>query len=103
MTIARSASRLLSRAIHAAPLSRLVLAAAVIAAGLGSLSLIADVRGAGTPIPEPRGFPPGEGIPWPETANAHRLGGAGTAASRPPAAFDPRYRFGFLEFEDDAE
>lgn len=100
MTISRSAARPLLRVIRAARLSRLILAAAMIAAGLGSLTLAAHVRRAGAPAHELRSTQHGDGI-VPPVAKAYTL--ANSAPHPSAAAFDPKYRFGFLEFEDAPE
>ena len=68
--------------------------------GLGSLTLAAHVRRAGAPAHELRSTQPSD-----ESCRRNRKGvhaeGANSAPS--PAAFDPKYRFGFLEFEDAPE
>lgn len=81
-------------------LSRLTVVAAMIAMELGSVTLTGHVRGSGTSIHEPHGtpHPPSQGIAPVENSRVHVVVGALS-----PPAFDPKYRLGFLEFENDPE
>jgi hypothetical protein len=81
-------------------LSRFTVVAAMIAMGLGSVTLTGHVRGSGTLIYEPHGtpLPPNQGIAPAEISRVHAVVGV----LSPPVS-DPKYRLGFLEFENDPE
>jgi hypothetical protein len=84
-----------------APVRVVLVAFAFISLGLGSLALSAHMRGPGVPVHEVRSTLPSDAIAPRDIAKADKLESANTAPS--PAAFDPKYRFGFLEFEDAPE
>lgn len=96
MTVARNAARLLSQATPATPL---ILAAAIIGAGLIHLAVASHVRGAAPPIEQIRSIRVA-----PASVEGARLVAAPTTGS-PPSSVVPvvRFRFGFLEFEDDPD
>jgi len=101
MTIWTCAARL-SRAIQTTALTRCILAVAIIAAGLVSLNLASHVRGATAPIEHVR--TPIVSLllqPGPETVRPAAALSDTQLSS--PALFSARFRFGFLEFEDDAD
>jgi hypothetical protein len=97
MTIWRSAERLLGPTINTMAIPRWILALAIMGAGVLSLSVVSRVRGAAAPIENARIIPTIKVI-VPLSAESTR------AASTPsgPAFSDATFRFGFLEFEDDA-
>src|SRR5262245_63286987 len=80
-----------------------MLPALVIVAGVGSLTLTGHVGGAGVPAYVLPSTPPGDGIVPRKVAKAYSLEGANTAPYPSAAAFKPKFRFGFLEFEDAPE
>lgn len=98
MTIWRSAERLPGATIKTMALSRWILALAIISGGLLSLTVVSRVRGAAAPIEHARIIPTIKVI-VPPSAESTR------AAPTPsgPAFSDATFRFGFLEFEDDAQ
>jgi hypothetical protein len=103
MTIWRSAARLLSQAIQAATLSKWIFAAVIIGAGLAYLTVASHLRGAAASIEQVRSPPivkvivPAsvEGVQTaavPSSARSYSVGEPGS-----------KFRFGFLEFEDDPD
>lgn len=90
------------RAIQTTALTRCMLAVAIIGAGLVSLNVASHVRGDTAPIEHVRTpivsliVPPG-----PETVR--RAAALSDTQPSSPALSSARFRFGFLEFEDDAD
>lgn len=103
MTIRRSPASLVGQTTHATTLSRGILALAIIGAGLVSLTVASHVRGATAPIEQVRSTPIIELIVPPGAESVHPAAAlSGTQPSSPTLA-DAKFRFGFLEFEDDAD
>jgi hypothetical protein len=97
MTIWRSAESRPGPTIKATAASRWMLALAIMGAGVLSLTVVSLVRGAAAPIERARIIPTIKVI-VPPSAESTR------AAPTPsgPTSSDATFRFGFLEFEDDA-
>jgi hypothetical protein len=92
----------LSRTIQAMGLWRWILALAIMCTGLVSLTVASHVRGAAAPIGHARPTPVIELIVSPSAESAQPAAAAsGTQPS--PALSDAKFRFGFLEFEDDVD
>jgi hypothetical protein len=72
---------------------RFTVVAAIIAMELGAVKLTGHVRGSGTAMHEPHGM-----IAPAKNSHVHALVGVLS-----PPAFEPKYRLGFLEFENDPE
>lgn len=103
MKVSWTAARLLDQAMHAATLSKWMLAAAIIGAGLVYLTVASDVRGAITPIEQIRGTEVVRTIVPERVETPHATAEpSGARASLPPFS-GSRFRFGFLEFEDDPD
>jgi hypothetical protein len=84
-------------------LLRWILALAIMGAGLVSLTAASHVRGATAPIEYVRPTPIIELIVSPGAENVHPAAAlSGTQPSSPTLA-DAKFRFGYLEFEDDAD
>jgi hypothetical protein len=86
-----------------APVRVALAALAFIGLGLGSLTLSAHMRAAGAPVHEVRNTLPSEAITPREIAKANALERGDAAPYPSPARLEPKYRFGFLEFEDAPE
>jgi hypothetical protein len=101
MTIWRSPASLFGWTTRATTLSRGILALAIMGAGLVSLAVASHVRGATAPIEHVRTAPIMKLIlpPGPETA---RPAAATSGTQRSSPALSSGFRFGYLEFEDDA-
>jgi hypothetical protein len=82
------------------PVRVAVIALAFIGLGPGSLTLSTDLRGAGAPVRALHNVRAGDAIAPQEIAKAYTPAGVNTAPYPSLTAFDPKYRFGFLEFED---
>jgi hypothetical protein len=102
MTIWPSAEGLLRQTIRAITLSRWILALAVMGAGLASLTVASHVRGATAPIEHARIIPTIKAIA-PPGAKSTDAATTPSAAQQVPPFSDVRFRFGFLEFEDDGD
>jgi len=101
MTIWHAAARL-RQTIRAMAPSRWILALAVMGAGLASLTVTSHVRGATAPVGHARIIPTIKVIVPPGTKSTHAVTALGAAQPVSPAFSDATFRFGFLEFEDDA-
>jgi hypothetical protein len=102
MTIWRSAERLPTPTIKTMALSRWILALAVLGAGLLSLTVVSRVRGAAAPIEHARIIPTIKVIVPPSAESTRAAPAPSGAQPSSPVFSDARFRFGFLEFEDDA-
>ena len=103
MVIRRSATRLLSHAIHATTLSRWILAVAIIDGALAYLTVASRVRGSAAPIEHVRSTPVVKVIVPASVENAHTAVGPRSARPSSPTLSGAKSRFGFLEFEDDPD
>jgi hypothetical protein len=102
MKIWHSAARLATQTIKTMALSRWILALAIIGAGLLSLTVASHVRGATAALEHARSTRTIKVI-VPPSAESTRAAPVPSGAQPPPPAFsDVTFRFGFLEFEDDA-
>ena len=102
MTIWRSPAGLLRQTTHRTTLSRGILALAIKGAGLLSLTVASHVRGATAALEHARSTRTIKVI-VPPSAESTRAAPVPSGAQPPPPAFsDVTFRFGFLEFEDDA-
>ena len=99
MTVSRPAPRLLNRAIHSASVSKWMLAALIIGAGLVCLTVASQVRGAVVPIEQIRST----GVVPASVEGAHPVAAPARASLPLPGVSVVRFRFGFLEFEDDPD
>jgi hypothetical protein len=88
---------------HATMLSRGILALAIMGAGLVSLTVVSHVRRATAPIAQIRGSPSIMPTVPPSAEDPSVAVGVSGAQSSSPEFSDTRFRFGFLEFEDDAD
>jgi len=103
MTIWHSAANLPRPTIKAMALSPWILALAIIAAGLASPTVASRVRGAAAPIEHARTTPATNVIVPPSAESTRAAPVPAGAQPSPPAFSDVTFRFGFLEFEDDAD
>ena len=104
MVIRRSATRLLGHAIHPTTLSRWILAVAIIGGGLAYQTVALRVRGSAAPIEHIRSTPVVKVIvPARGAEDAHTALGPRSARPSSPTLSGAKSRFGFLEFEDDAD
>ena len=101
-TLSRSATRLLGQAKHATTSAKWILAAATIGAVLIFLPIASHVRGS-APIEQIRGTPVVKTNVPAGVESAHAAAGPGSALPASPGIPDARFRFGFLEFEDDPD
>jgi hypothetical protein len=97
MAIRNSVARLLRQTIQAMRISRWILALAIMGGGLASLTVASHVRGAAARIEQIRR----PTLP-PDAKGAPAVAGRSGAQPSPPAFSDAMFRFGFLEFEDNA-
>jgi hypothetical protein len=88
---------------HATMLSRGILALAITGAGLVSLTVVSHVRRATAPIAQIRGSPIIMPTVPPSAEDPYVAVGASGAQSSSPEFSGTSFRFGFLEFEDDAD
>jgi hypothetical protein len=103
MTIWHAAARLLLRTIQAMAASRWMLALAIMSAGLAYLTVASHVRG-GTALTDDVRIPPIIKVIVPPGAKSSHAAAAPSAAQPVSPGFsDAKFRFGFLEFEDDAD
>ena len=98
----RSATRLLGHAIHATTLSRWILAVAIIGGGL-AYTVASRVRWSAAPIEHIRSTQVVKVIVPASVENAHTAVGPRSARPSSPTLSGAKSRFGFLEFEDDAD
>jgi len=98
MTVARNAARLLNRAGPAMPL---ILAAAIAGFGLVHLTVASHVREAAAPVAHVRSTPYVDMIVPASVESGLAEAVPSSAQPSLPAIPIPRFRFGFLEFEDD--
>src|SRR5262249_49432363 len=98
--MAISGPRLLSQATA---LSRWLLALAIICAGLVSLTVAAHVREDAASIEHIRSAPIINVIVPPSSEGPRVADAPSPTPPSPPAFSEARFRFGFLEFEDDAD
>ena len=80
-----------------------LLALAIMGAGAVSLTVVSHVRGATAPIAQIRGSPIIRPTVPPSTEDPHVAVSASGAQSLSPEFSGTKFRFGFLEFEDDAD
>jgi hypothetical protein len=98
-----SGPRLLTQATQATKLSRWILAPVIIGAGLVPLIVAAHLRGDAASIEHIRSTPfTNEIVPRSPESSMETAGPSSTYPS-PPVFTGQRFRFGFLEFEDDAD
>jgi hypothetical protein len=103
MTIRHSAAKRLCQSMQETHLSRWMLALAIMGAAFLSLAVVSHVRRATAAIENARITPIIEVIVRP-SAEGTSVPAAPSGARPSPLAFsDARFRFGFLEFEDDAD
>jgi hypothetical protein len=100
MPASRSAARLFGQTIHAKTLAKWILAAVIIGAGVAYLSLASHVRGVAAPIEAIRS---GSLVKTIVPTSAHTAPAPRSARPPLPAFSGARFRFGFLEFEDDPD
>jgi hypothetical protein len=103
MKLSWTAARLFNQAIHATTLWKSMLATAILSAGLVYLIVASDVRGAVAPIEKIRNTPAAMTIVPANVETAHTAAGPSGARASLPAFSGTRFRFGFLEFEDDPD
>jgi len=102
MTIRTSAARLLGQAIQTMAPTRWILAVAIIGAGLAHLTVASHVcRGAG--LVERISTPAIKVIAPPGAASTPPAVGPRNRLASSPALPEMKFRFGFLEFEDDPD
>jgi hypothetical protein len=100
MRARRSAARLFNRAVEATALPKWMLAVAIIGAGLAYLTVVSHERG--TAAHERSTSFVKAKVP-PSAESAHAPGGPGTVPPSSPTLASTKFRFGFLEFEDDPD
>lgn len=99
MAVPRRTARLLNLAVHATTRSKWMFAAAIIGAGSVSLAVASHGRGAAAPIEQIRSI-----RVVPANVEVAHPAAAPNSASLPSAGISVvRFRFGFLEFEDDPD
>lgn len=99
----KRAARLLDRAIQATVLPRWRVAVAIAGAGLVYLTAWSHGRGAAAPIVQTHSPPTVKATVPPSAESADAAAGPSTA---PPSSLTlptAKYRFGFLEFENDTD
>jgi hypothetical protein len=99
MTISPPAARLLGQAIHTTTLVKWILAA-IINAGLAYLIIASHVRSAAAPTEV---IHSGSLVKTIVPTSAYTAAAPGIARPPLPAFSGVRFRFGFLEFEDDPD
>jgi len=103
MTIWRSAAGLLSQTMRATRLSRWILALAIMGVGLVFLTVVPHVRGAAAPIEQIRSGPITRPTMQSSAESIHAAAGLSGAQPSSEVFSGTKFRFGFLEFEDDAD
>jgi hypothetical protein len=101
--VSRSAVRLFNQAVQARTVSKWSCAAAIIVAGFLYLTVASHVGGAVVPIEQIRSPAIGKTIVPGSVENPHLAAGPGRASSSSPVLPAARFRFGFLEFEDNPD
>lgn len=103
MTVPWIAARLRNQTLHARRLLRWMLAAAIVGVGLAYSTIISDVRGGGVLVQQLRGAEIVKTIGPPSVQTTHTAAAPGSPCASLSACSGARFRFGFLEFEDDPD
>jgi hypothetical protein len=89
--------------IQTTALSRWILAVAIVGAGLICLTVASHVRGAAAPVAQVHSSPIMTATVPPSTESAHAAVGPGITPPLSQALPIAKYRFGYLEFENDPD
>jgi hypothetical protein len=89
--------------IQRTALSRWILAVAIVGAGLVYLTVASYVRGAAAPVAQVHSSPIMTAAVPPSTESAYAAAGPGTVPPLWRALPIAKFRFGFLEFENDPD